>query len=163
MNSADELFRDKNEAKFYVPIGMSKDKTDGLVVELLDALNAYLFPLAYSLGKWDLYDYVTSPLYVNMDMLTYLRHKKYLCDESEFTNIFIKYYEVSNDDLFVECYEVRIKLDAASADAINETELSDVIVSLSCGMVPTNFPTNIEIKKAYYIAQKSRFSYIAPA
>lgn len=160
MSTVDELFRDKNEVTFYVPVGVAEDKANRLIVELLDSISAYVSPLVYGLGKGDVYDYITSPLYEKVDLLTFLKHKRYVTDDTEFVEIFKKYSELTTGDPYVKCYEVNVKLASASADTINEVELSGIINALLNDKVPAKSASNITIKRTNYMQASGKFSYI---
>lgn len=163
MHNVDELFKDKNEVTFYVPIGVAEDKINGLIVELLDSIAAYISPLIDGLSKDDIYDYVTSPLYKNFGMVSFLQHKKYVTSEEEFIQLLVKYNNAANDYPYIKCYEVNMKLSSASAETIDEVALSQIIVSLLNDQQPTNLPPNINIKRTNYLIKLGKFSTVVAA
>ena len=108
MTIYNDLFANKDSGVFYVPLLMNCDDYDMFFVELIECIEAYLWPMKYGLFSNDILDFLDSGM---ENLIDFLRLKRYVADHQELLSIAKKYskgdtyYKVS----FIHCEELSIE------------------------------------------------------
>lgn len=86
----DEIFNDKDGVEYYIPKQFTDPSLKEMfVVELLDCIESYLYPLRFGVHKEDIKEYVQ--LTEESNLLDFLRYKRYVSTSEDIVELLAKY------------------------------------------------------------------------
>lgn len=154
-----EAFQKKEKARLYIPILKDRSIYEDFIIELLDLLSAYFEPLKYGFGKQDILEFLTLDRFINFDLFTFLRFRRFIATDEDIEELFIKYIKMDKDyksNEYYRGYEMVIKKESYLSDEEMEIYIAETIKKICY----SNINKTDNLKEIYYSPITNKISYI---
>lgn len=156
-----EVLKKKTRVKFYVPLGMSYDESHKYSIELMDMVSAFVDPIGDGVNKGDILEFLTNNLYAEMDLFTFLRHKRIIALVKDFETLFLKYSRsvTTGDTRFIDGYEVSLSDLTDVAPEVIDSQIMQILSGLKEATTEKRREPGQKTTPIYYNIKACKFSY----
>ena len=113
----ESLFLNKDQVTFFVPVNITDDERDMFLIELVECLEAYLWPIARGFWANDFIDFIRSDEH---DISSFLQTRRYIVSEPEFMLLARKY----------ACDSLCHKLVLTRCGELHEKDLHHLVITI---------------------------------